>query len=210
MNKKKIGSVFNILAVLLTAILIFAGQIGAGDLNPPGPPGSTMKTLDEIPPSWSQILPADDGPADGCNSSRFTCVFGGEAVLDKETGLVWERSPDERGVAVSWAAASGLCIRMTLGNRLGWRLPTVEELLSLYDPTAPVPSSQPRISSGHPFLNVRCSGERYWTATTSRTNNEYAYAVDTYGIANLTTRFKGPTVLHNTWCVRGRIGHDAY
>ena len=178
-NQKRQILVLGILTVFISAGLLFPGVIFPGDLNPTDPPGSTMKTLDEIPPAWSQILPADDGPADGCNSSRFTRVFGGVAVLDKETGLVWERSPDERGVAVEWATASGRCIKRTLGNRLGWRLPTVEELLSLYDPTATVFSSQPRISSGHPFLNVRCSGDRYWTATTWRANTAYAYAVDT-------------------------------
>lgn len=44
----------------------------------------TMKTLDQIPPTWSHTMPA---------AQRFEVVFDGEAVLDKETGLVWEQSP---------------------------------------------------------------------------------------------------------------------
>ena len=39
-----------------------------------------QNTLDNIPPNWSKKIP---GP------ERFTVVMDGEAVLDKETGLVW-------------------------------------------------------------------------------------------------------------------------
>ena len=37
-----------------------------------------------VPRAWSQKLPA---------SARFQLVLDNAAVLDKETGLVWEKSP---------------------------------------------------------------------------------------------------------------------
>src|SRR5688500_8122634 len=49
------------------------GEIGSQ--GPQGEPGPTA-------PGWDTTLPADDGGADGCNSSRFTCVLDDMAVRD--------------------------------------------------------------------------------------------------------------------------------
>ena len=75
-------------------------------------------------PAWDRKLPA---------SSRFYVLtnWNNEAVLDKETGLVWERSPAQTG---SWTAARSLCAALTTGNRRGWRLPSFHELPSLIQP----------------------------------------------------------------------------
>jgi hypothetical protein len=43
------------------------------------------ETYTPAPPDKNKTLPANDGGPDGCNSSRFKCVMGGEAVLDKQT-----------------------------------------------------------------------------------------------------------------------------
>jgi hypothetical protein len=61
--------------------------------------------LDLIPPAWSQILPAAD---------RFQLVMGGVAVYDKETGLVWDQSP-ETGVR-SWSVGLGHCYTRLVGG----------------------------------------------------------------------------------------------
>ena len=53
-------------------------------------------------PSWDQVLPANE---------RFVLAMGGAAVLDKETGLVWEQSP-ETNVA-RWSLARLVCPTQT-------------------------------------------------------------------------------------------------
>jgi hypothetical protein len=80
-------------------------------------------------PSWDQTLPA---------STRFIVLsnMGGAAVLDRETGLVWEQSPTAPPTSpntFTWLEAQDHCNTLTVGNRKGWRLPTIQELASLVD-----------------------------------------------------------------------------
>jgi len=83
------------------------------------------------------------------------------AVLDKETGLVWERSPSTSGFY--WDRALNHCDTLTVGNRKGWRLPTLQELASLVDRS--VHSPGPTLPPGHPFINVQTSSF-YWSGET--------------------------------------------
>jgi hypothetical protein len=178
-------------------------------LEPTGPPAPTMKRLDEIPPTWSQRLPADDS-ADPCNSSRFKCVLPtfdsptGSAVLDMETGLVWERSPESflfQTPPVSWEDALYYCYNSHQGRRRGWRLPTIEELSSLIDPDA---SGTPRLPPNHPFSNVQ--NNYYWSSTTAPELEIYAYMLNV-GISHLAKGEKDTTRFF--WCVRGGHGHNS-
>ena len=89
-------------------------------------------------PSWDQTLPS---------STRFIVLsnMNSDAVLDRETGLVWERAPD--ATTLSWPLAQTQCVTKTVSNRRGWRLPTIQELQSLVDPT----QLNPTLPAGHPF-----------------------------------------------------------
>ena len=59
-----------------------------------------------------------------------------EAVLDRETGLVWQRVPSMAGTTYQSPVRG--CAHANTGGRYGWRMPTVEELASLLDPGNPV------------------------------------------------------------------------
>jgi uncharacterized protein DUF1566 len=137
-------------------------------------------------PSWDQTLPS---------STRFIVLsnMNSEAVLDRETGLVWERSPDTS--TFTWFDATGVCNALSLGNRLGWRLPTVQELASLVDRSV-VPG--PTLPAGHPFQNVQSSF--YWSATTdvSIPGGVWAVAFKLGGVATVANGNAFPA-----WCVRG-------
>jgi hypothetical protein len=162
----------------------------AGSLEPSGPPASTMQSLDHMQPTWDQILPA---------SERFVLVMGGAAVLDKETGLVWEQSPSTSTFVFADESAASHCTTLPTGGRLGWRLPTIQELASLVDPT----QSSPSLPSGHPFSNVQSSS--YWSASAIAFNTVFALYVNfSDGIP-----FGGfKTGSYYVWCVRGGQGVD--
>jgi hypothetical protein len=100
---------------------------------------------------------------------------------------------------------------MSVGDRKGWRLPTIQELASLVDPT--VPSPGPTLPAGHPFDGIRVtpdatvspSASAYWSATTWSTDPTVAWDVS-FGTGVVANTSKN--VFHYIWCVRGGQGVD--
>lgn len=148
-------------------------------------------------PSWDQTLPA---------STRFVVLsnFNSQAVLDRETGLVWQRAPSFS--VVSWSMLSGMCMNATTGGRYGWRLASVQELSSLLDPAA---TTVPPLPAGHPFLNV-FAFEIFWTATNSADTPGYAAILGWFQdpgapvVVSMAFESKGINNLRG-WCVRGGL-----
>ena len=99
-------------------------------------------------PSWHQIIP---GP------ERFELVMNNEAVLDRETGLIWQRNTSD--TKYDWYDAQTYCYQIRIGDRKGWRLPTVDELATLLDPI----KTYPALPEDHPFTNAQSF--RYWSST---------------------------------------------
>ena len=130
-------------------------------------------------PDKSKTLPANDGGADGCDSSRFICVMGGEAVLDKQTGLVWAKNLKFRQKSVSWEDAVKFCQNLEIGGKTGWRLPTRDEFITVLDTSQSVPA----LPEGHPFevSEVEQFGgagtNNYWTSTEYGSDKQSAWLV---------------------------------
>ncbi|MBW2175160.1 MAG: DUF1566 domain-containing protein [Deltaproteobacteria bacterium] len=190
-TQRKLMLVFAIVTVFAAA-----GLSHAGDLDQTAAPAPTMKTLDEIyngvdniPPAWSQKLPA---------SERFVLVLDGEAVLDRETGLVWEKSPGTS--TTSFYDACYQCYQKEVGGRTGWRLPTIEELMSIVDRS----NISPALPSGHPFSNVQ--QDFYW----STSNGNSAGQLYTVNFANGVVVGWPNSNNYYWWCVRGAPGHNTF
>ena len=149
-------------------------------------------------PAWDQSLPA---------ATRFVVLtnWASQAVLDKETGLVWEKSPD--ATLRLWSAATLACATRKTGGRKGWRLPSIHELASLIDPSVPNPG--PALPPGHPFTNIQFGD--YWSATTIvEINNPRtsAYLVR-FNFGYVIYGLKDNNAIH-AWCVRGGMNAAAY
>jgi len=140
-------------------------------------------------------------------SLRFTVLpgYASTAVRDNETGLVWEQSPAT--FTRSWVFAQDFCNTRNVGNRLGWRLPTVQELASLVDPTQ-VDPSLPALPAGHPFSNVQ--SDLYWSATTASffggTGDAWVVCFIDGDLCSSFVVIKAKNIPLLVWCVRGGQG----
>lgn len=65
---------------------------------------------------------------------RFVSYDNG-TVLDRDTGLMWPAR--DNGAAATWGEAKEYCESCRAGGYTDWRMPTVEELKSLYDENEP-------------------------------------------------------------------------
>lgn len=133
---------------------------------------------------------------------RFTNLynFNNAAVLDRETGLVWQKNLNPN--VWDWYSAQNYCNNLYLGGRKGWRLPTLQELESLVDST----KSNPALPIGHPFTNV--VSFFYWTATTSAQNTSNAWLVKMSDGSSESDGSKNTSLGFPAWCVRGGQGTD--
>ncbi len=186
--------------VIAVALTLFVPVLSiAGDLDPSAAPAPTMKTLDEIPGAWSQTVSCGNY----YNCPRFQIVLAGAGVLDKETGLVWEQSPNS--ATYNWITAMNACQNRIVGNRKGWRLPKIEELSSLVDPTK---TNSPFLPLGHPFTNVQYTqwSSYYWSATTVNGSTTYAWVMH-FGSGAGSFADKAASSYY-VWCVRGGQGYD--
>jgi hypothetical protein len=61
----------------------------------------------------------------------------GPTWTDHATGLMWARK--DNGSDVDWNQASNYCANLQLGGYSGWRLPTIDELRGIYDPSINIP-----------------------------------------------------------------------
>ena len=147
-------------------------------------------------PSWDQKLQCDTQAT--CPRFIVLANWNNDAVLDRETGLVWERSPSSQAFTWNFDAVFH-CNDLRTGNRAGWRLPTIQELASLFDVTL---FSLP---AGHPFNNIQ-PGTYFASATILRFDPGFVWGVNvnngTPAVGNRTTDSVA------VWCVRGGQGNS--
>lgn len=143
---------------------------------------------------WGRKFPA---------SQRFVVLsqFNNEAVLDKETQPIWQR--EHAGVNDFQRYAANYCISRRIGNRMGWRLPTVAELSSLLDTGA---SGSTKLPVGHPFKSYNGFQGGFWTTTQLPRRSGDSLNYEQYYVVHISTggaTHESEFTYRNFLCVRG-------
>jgi len=134
-----------------------------------------------------------DGFGDPCDNPRYD--IWPDMVFDKDSGLLWERSPSAEPVA-SWDAANAYCSELVKGGLGDWALPSLDQFDTLTDPTR----TNPALPENYPFKNLELTQGWYWTSTTDPGNSNNAFYVD---ISDATEySFDKTGWLGLAWCMR--------
>jgi hypothetical protein len=84
---------------------------------------------------------------------RYVVDAQGEMVTDKKTKLIWQKADSK--ALMNWAVANDYCSNLTVGG-LSWRLPRIDELLTIVDYSRYQPAINPVFDGAH---------DRYWSNT---------------------------------------------
>jgi hypothetical protein len=99
-------------------------------------------------------------------ASNYVTADGGLTVLDRVTGLTWQRSPEsdgngtvDSGDKLTWAQVQARPAALNAGRFGGfddWRLPTIKELYSLFDARGRDPSGPTEVDPSllTPFIDA--------------------------------------------------------
>jgi hypothetical protein len=101
------------------------------------------------------------------NPERAAYVVAPQTVRDTGTGLLWQRAV--RGLALTLAAAEEQCASLSLDGQSGFRVPSLQELVSIADVAHSSPAFDPTVFSDE------AGDVPVWSATPQR---DFSFAVD--------------------------------
>ena len=104
-------------------------------------------------------------------SDRFTAQTG--AVKDAKTGLEWTQS--DNGTDINWNEATAYCSN----KGPGWKLPSNDDLLNIYDKSASVSCNASNPCRTSPLFQL--SGHIFWTNELNASSQAWLFVL-TMGI----------------------------
>ena len=112
-----------------------------------------------------------------------------DVVLDSETGLMWTRK--DNGTHIDWPSAERYCEDLKLEDHSDWRLPTIDELETLHDP-----SVEARYKIRSPFMLTRCCT---WSSSKEGSDRAWFFY---FGIGRRSHLHLAYSYRHGALCVR--------
>lgn len=134
------------------------------------------------------------------SQGRFVVLdsFAGNAVLDRRTNLIWELNSHGGSFGSAWANGIRSCHDTNLSGHFGWRLPKIEELMTLL-------SADQGVHTPNPFTDVTTATNTfYWSSSEVPTDNGSG-STEAFGVAFGVTgvSIHPKTNLGKIWCVLG-------
>ncbi len=175
-------------ALMLSILWVIEADAGRRSKKIPAPVPQTGQTDLYYPGddgNWQAGVPWPD--------PRFT-DHGDGTVTDNLTGLMWSKDSQLVSANKDWYDALDGCNNLYYAGYDDWRLPNINEILSLID----WGNYNPHLPPDNPFINVW--GEYYWSSTSASSE------------AAITVSFSGPSTMHvgktyalgkYVWCMRG-------
>jgi hypothetical protein len=113
-----------------------------------------------------------------------------DTVQDNRTGLIWQRASSE---TMTRSDALNYCSGLSLAGTSDWRLPTINELLSIVDDTRSFPAIDP---SAFPSTE----SDHFWTSSPLASASEIGawYVHFSYG----TSGYSNTSSAYRVRCVR--------
>jgi hypothetical protein len=154
-------------------------------------------------PTWLAVIAAVVACTDVTDPSepRFTRLAAG-VVRDTHTALVW--TAHDTGRELSWPDADGHCRALAReSGGPGWRLPSIEELATLYDTSMEQPCAETATCLIDPAIVL--SSPYQWSATAPQADRRVYYD---FAHGSQLAPLIRPTLTRRALCTHARGGDD--
>ena len=149
-------------------------------------------------PTWIALLAAIVACSSGEETTaRRLTPLGTEGVRDARLGLVWTNRDTDR--ELSWPDADQHCRALAPGSEgTRWRLPSIEELASLYDTSMEQPCTSTATCRIDPAIHL--SSPYQWSATAPQPDRRAYYD---FALGSQLAPLIRPALTRRALCTRG-------
>ena len=103
---------------------------------------------------------------------RFVVMQNG-TVKDQTTGLTW--AARDNGANLTWSGALAYCKNYSAGRHNDWRMPTPEELATLYGDSKETKSEEDKLSVDLVTESIQVTAPWVWTSRRAPNNKALVY-----------------------------------
>ena len=108
---------------------------------------------------------------------RFVVMQNG-TVKDQKTGLIW--AAQDNGANLTWSGALAYCKNYSAGGHKDWRMPSPEELATLYGASKKTKGEEDKFSVDLATKSIQVTAPWVWTSRKTPNNKALVYGFN-YG-----------------------------